>query len=76
MALRRKHVNVSEDCLICDIYVPGHPSDQNNKAVIIWFMGGEFQTGQTGLLPATDVTLELRSPQELFLKDLHRTILC
>lgn len=49
--------DVSEDCLICDIYVPGHPSDQNNKAVIIWFMGGEFQTGQTGLLPANDVTL-------------------
>lgn len=50
--------DVSEDCLICDIYVPGHPSDQNNKAVIIWFMGGEFQTGQTGLLPAADVTLD------------------
>lgn len=50
--------DVSEDCLTCDIYVPGYPSDQNNKAVVIWFMGGEFQTGQTGLLPAMDVTLD------------------
>ena len=46
-------VNVSEDCLSLNIFVPGRQVDgSTSRAVMIWIYGGGFQTGSQDIYDA------------------------
>ncbi|XP_076074373.1 neuroligin-4, X-linked-like [Mytilus galloprovincialis] len=48
--------DISEDCLLLDLFVPVSDTT-SNKAVVIWFAGEKFESGQRGLLPTSDLVL-------------------
>ncbi|XP_052068367.1 bile salt-activated lipase-like [Mytilus californianus] len=50
--------DVSEDCLLLDIFVPvSNTKVLKKKAVVIWFAGDNFEFGQRGLLPTSDLVM-------------------
>ncbi|XP_071129344.1 bile salt-activated lipase-like [Mytilus edulis] len=50
--------DVSEDCLLLDIFVPVSNAKVNTKkAVVIWFAGDNFEFGQRGLIPTSDLVM-------------------
>ncbi|CAC5409646.1 unnamed protein product [Mytilus coruscus] len=48
--------DVSEDCLLLDLFVPVSETP-SNKAVVIWFAGEKFEFGQRGLMATSDLVL-------------------
>ncbi|XP_063445145.1 cocaine esterase-like [Mytilus trossulus] len=50
--------DVSEDCLLLDVFVPvSNTKIITKKAVVIWFAGDNFEFGQRGLQPTSDLVL-------------------
>lgn len=51
-------LEVSEDCLFLNIYVPRDVSTSNNKAVMVWIHGGGFFIGQATMYDGSDLAMK------------------
>ncbi|XP_077983973.1 uncharacterized protein LOC144438702 [Glandiceps talaboti] len=51
------NTDISEDCLMLNIYVPETATDDNKLAVIVWIHGGGFTSGQGMLYNGTPMTV-------------------
>ncbi|XP_077983791.1 uncharacterized protein LOC144438580 [Glandiceps talaboti] len=51
------NTDISEDCLMLNIYVPETATDDNKFAVIVWIHGGGFTSGQGMLYNGTPMTV-------------------
>lgn len=51
------NLNVSEDCLHLNVFVPGQVDRTKRKAVMVWIHGGWFLLGQSTLYDASYLTI-------------------